>query len=205
MHVKICGLTNRSDADRAAAHGADYLGCVCVPGTPRAVDADAARTILHGHSGDVTGVLVFRNTTFEEVTDAIRRSGLITVQLHQTTVEVIEALARSGVVVHRVFDAELNEVPHLPDQPDLIHHLDVNGGGSGETFDWAGTLSPQAPPRTFIAGGITPENVQGLLAFRPFGIDVSSGIESDPGVKCPERLSRLFQAIRDFGNREEIT
>ncbi len=197
MHIKICGLTNRPDADRAVEAGADYVGCVLVKGTPRYVDADKAREILHGHSGDVTGVLVFRNPTVAEVTNAIRRSGLITVQLHDAKVDVCTTIQQMGIVVHRVIDSTQIDGRLPPDDSDRIQHLDVAGGGTGTTFDWDRTLAPRAPDRVFIAGGLTPDNLAELLRYRPWGVDVSSGIEREVGVKCPELMARFFNVISE--------
>ena len=73
--------------------------------------------------------------------------------------------------------------------------FDVGGGGSGRAFDWR-ILGERAPERAFIAGGLRPENIGRLLPFRPWGVDVSSGIESAPGVKDPERLRRFFDLLR---------
>lgn len=204
MHVKICGLTTRKDADLSADLGADYLGCVLVPGTPRYVDADEARRILHGHPGDVTGVLVFRNPSHEDVLDAIRRSGLIHVQLHDVSDELADALLRSGIGVHRVYEpSAMKEVPS--DREALIHHIDVGGGGSGTSFDWAATLAPCAPERTFIAGGLTPENLPELLRYQPFGIDASSGLESEPGIKSPTKLKRFLEIANNHRRRAQAS
>ena len=72
--------------------------------------------------------------------------------------------------------------------------LDVGGGGSGRCFDW-NLLGAEAPAFTFVAGGIRPENVESLLDHRPYGIDLSSGVESEPGVKDEGKLHRLFERI----------
>ena len=74
--------------------------------------------------------------------------------------------------------------------------LDVGAGGSGTPFDWR-LLGRVAPPRLWIAGGITPANVRALLARAPFGIDVSSGVERAPGIKDARRLRALFAAIEE--------
>lgn len=72
--------------------------------------------------------------------------------------------------------------------------LDVGGGGTGRGFDWT-LLGARAPDATFVAGGIRPDNVRVLLKYRPYGIDLSSGVESSPGVKDPHKLRALFEEV----------
>ncbi|MEO6593473.1 MAG: hypothetical protein ABIP94_01825, partial [Planctomycetota bacterium] len=111
------------------------------------------------------------------------------------------ALAAARIVTHRVFkiavDARALPVPvaEPPPTADAPVIFDVGDGGSGCRFPWA-LLGERAPTATFIAGGITPDNVPALLWHRPWGIDLSSGVESTPGIKDAVRMCRLFAAIK---------
>lgn len=183
--VKVCGLTRGADASLAARLGAHAIGFICTPGLSRSV-APASIPALTARA-DAEPVLVFRSPSVEEVDAAVRDSGVRTIQLHRTGPEVVAALHRRYrvVVAHEVL------VPGTVDAPTLI---DSGAGGTGHSFDWS-RLAPAAPEFTWIAGGIRPENITTLLAWRPWGIDVSSGVESAPGVKDAARLEALFGAL----------
>jgi len=202
--IKVCGVRRAEDAVRAAELGASYVGCVLALDSPRRASLAEVREVVASlqvapsvESGPAP-VLVFRDASFEEVLAATRATGVSRVQVHGATAADLAALAAAGLSVHRVFalapDASelpvLDPAPH-PDRPAL---LDVGRGGSGEVFDWR-LLSSGAPPATLVAGGITPDNVHGLLPYGPYGLDVSSGIEERPGRKDPGAMNALFAAL----------
>lgn len=194
MQVKVCGLTRAEDAERAAELGATHLGCVLVKGTPRAVTPERARTILSGRGA--RPVIVLRDASFSEAISMVEATRIPCVQLHRYREEVGARLEDAGVRVHRVIDADEPGAPRIAARGargDAPIHLDVGGGGSGQAFDWS-VLAGIDLDNVFIAGGITPENVARLLAYAPWGIDVSSGVEASPGIKDHERLASLFAA-----------
>jgi len=197
VQVKICGLTRPTDAERAVELGATHLGCVLVEGTPRAVTPEVAREVLRGRGAQA--VLVLRDPTIEECLAKVDAARIPCVQLHDYREEVAAALESAGVRVHRVLDAGAREAPRcaaLLATGSGPVHLDVGGGGSGRPFDWA-ALAGLDLRDVFVAGGITPDNVSGLLAYSPWGIDVSSGVESSPGIKDHRRLAALFTAVTE--------
>ncbi len=183
MKIKICGLTRAIDVSRAAAHGADAVGFVVTPGLLRSVSPERVPELL---SPGPDPVLVFRSPTIDEIGRAVTLSGVATVQLHLADPDIIVAardLARVVVAVEDVIAGTRAE-------PVLI---DAGGGGSGRAFPWT-RLAPRSPPFAWIAGGINPYNIWQLLRYMPWGIDVSSGIETSPGVKDESAMAALFRA-----------
>jgi phosphoribosylanthranilate isomerase len=107
-------------------------------------------------------------------------------------------LESEGLRVLRVYgvDEDSRTLPARSIEPNEARPalLDVSGGGTGRRFDWR-LLGSQAPPFTFVAGGIRAENIEELLLQRPYGVDLSSGVERAPGVKDEEKLRRFFERI----------
>ncbi len=194
--VKICGVTREEDVERAVDLGTHLVGFVLVPGTPRGLTPRLARELARRLPASVGGVLVFRKTTVDVVRRVVAITGVRRVQLHRTSETVAGSLESEGLIVHRVVDANDSTTHLLPATPRRLYHLDTGGGGTGHPFDWQ-RLEPVAPPFVFIAGGITPENLPRLLESHPWGIDVSSGVESAPGIKDPKRLEALFSVLRE--------
>lgn len=192
--VKICGVRRVEDAVRAAELGARFIGCVLAPDSPRCATLDEVRAIRDAI--DVEVVLVFRRPTVDEVVRACETTDVLRVQPHGGPNEFPIA----GIHVHEVVSlpVDATELPELPEFPEARVQdptiLDVGRGGTGTSFDWS-LLAPRAPDDVLIAGGITPDNVRELLVFSPFGIDVSSGVESAPGIKDHAALERLFTAV----------
>lgn len=196
--VKICGLRRVEDAELALALGAHALGCVLAADSPRRATRAQARALAAFARDRAPLVLVFRGERSEEVRAACAQTGTRDVQLHGAPQEEIAALEQEGLRCWRVYplDAEALALPALDPPPDARCPalLDCGRGGSGRAFDWS-LLGERGPEFTYVAGGITPENVGALLAHRPWGIDCSSGVERSPGEKDPERLRALFRAL----------
>jgi len=194
MQVKICGLTRRGDAELAAALGATHLGCVLAHDSPRGVTVEQAALVLRDHPPDLRSVLVFRGNPVREILDAAQEIGADAVQLHRYSAHDHEQLEAAGLNVMPVLEIG-DRLPCFTATASQPVVLDVGAGGSGRNFDWS-LLQPRAPEFAFVAGGITPDNIGRLLPAQPFGIDCSSGIESDtPGHKDGRRLRALFEAI----------
>ena len=198
VRVKICGLRRVEDAELCAELGADYLGCVLATDSPRSASLSQIRSIAEAVADRCPLVLVFRGAGSEAVLAAADATGVRRVQLHGSAPLSSELARAAGLRVHRVHtvppDAALLP-PVLPaptaDEPALF---DVGRGGSGRRFPWR-LLGRRGPAATFVGGGVDPENARELMVHRPFGVDVSSGVESAPGVKDPGRLRALFQAL----------
>lgn len=197
--VKICGLRRPEDAARAVELGARFLGVVLAPDSPRCASLEEARAV-RDVAGDARVVLVFRNADRGTVLRASAMVGVDTVQVHGAGERDCAWLQGEGLRVIRVhaLAGGATALPELRPAPtaDRLALLDAGRGGSGTAFDWD-LLGGQGPAFTLVAGGITPNNVRALLVHRPWGIDVSSGVERAPGQKDHARLAALFAALQE--------
>ena len=199
VRVKICGITRPSDALLAAELGASYVGFVFAQ-SPRKVDPLLAGDIVSLLPKSVVPVGVFVDAPRDEVLDVVSQSGIRLLQFHGD--ETPEYCASFGAFptmnafrVREGFDAaEMERYPCRTFLLDAYHP--TRHGGTGETFDWSLAVEPAKRFRTMLAGGLTPENVVDAVdAVHPYGIDVSSGVEASPGVKDPEKLTKLFREL----------
>lgn len=194
MWVKICGITTEEDALLAAALGADALGFVFAP-SARQLPPLRARDITRRTPPEVLTVGVFRNEAPERVVRIVHQAGLRAAQLHgHETPEQTQWVARRVPVVIKAMAAGDPHLGRIDDYGADAVLLDSPRPGSGEVFDWS--FAEGAPPnrRLILAGGLTPDNVaEAIGVVRPWGVDVSSGVERRPGVKDPARL-RAFVA-----------
>ncbi|HEX2834352.1 MAG TPA: phosphoribosylanthranilate isomerase [Thermoanaerobaculia bacterium] len=184
--VKICGLTRAEDAERAAQLGADYLGFVFVRESPRCVDAEFVRGI-----GGAKKVGVFRNAPLDEMERVAKVARLDLIQLHgHESEDDVRALALPVIKAFHVEDA-------LPQTNTAAQYVMFDtGGGTGRRFDWTLLAEYDRARPFFLAGGITPDNVEDALRARPYAIDLSSGVERAPGIKDHHQLQRLFERVK---------
>jgi len=199
--IKICGITSRQDALAAAEAGADALGFIGVPGSPRYIVPDVYHKISTALPIFVKRVIVVQRLAdaeyylhdsiqhYEDTTDKPRFSC--------GAARRIKAFQMRG-------EATLTEIAAYSDPVgaillDTYHHDKL--GGSGETFHW--DLAARAKSLTdkpvILAGGLTPDNVQeALQAVRPYAVDVSSGVEFTPGIKDHARIKAFIRAVREW-------
>ena len=201
MKVKVCGITRLSDALLASDLGASALGFVFWERSPRAVDPESAARIAGRIPADVAPVGVFVDASPAWVRGVVRRVGLAAVQLHggeavedwrDLPARVIKALAVRS-------QSDVEAALRLPAHVTVLldGHDPVRRGGTGRTVDWTLAAAVARRRRTFLAGGLRPENVSAAIAaVRPYGVDASSGLEASPGVKAPARLRAFFAAVR---------
>jgi phosphoribosylanthranilate isomerase len=205
-HVKICGLTRPEDAVLAAELGAWALGVIFAPESPRRLGVEQAAVVLAAAPGSVERVGVFVNADPREIAAAVAACSLTAVQLHgeESPGECLEVQKRTGALVikaFRVADAEslTGVVQFDTDYILLDTYHPERRGGSGEVFDWSLAAALPEGDRTgrlILSGGLNPDNItRAASAVRPFALDVSSGVESAPGIKDPEKLRRLFDEI----------
>jgi phosphoribosylanthranilate isomerase len=203
MFVKICGITRQSDAAAAVEAGASAIGFIFWPEGVRYVTPQRAREIVRMLPPFVTPVGVFVNETVEHVNAIADIVGLGAVQLHgEETPEIVWRIERP--VVKAVSEVNGSTANVWPAQVTLLvdAHDPVNRGGTGARADWASAARLAAERRTLLAGGLRPENVVAAITrVRPFGIDVSSGVEEAPGVKNPDRIRALFDALQTASQR----
>ena len=201
--VKICGITRLEDAEAAVAAGARALGFVFWSESPRFIDPHRARAIVKALPPFVTTVGVFVNQPVEYVNGVASLACLSAVQLHGD--ETIEDAARMMRPVMKAIGVTTATVEHAADAwpARVTMLLDVHDprrrGGTGRTIDWTVAAALAARRRTMLSGGLTPDNVAEAVArVRPFGIDISSGVERSPGVKDHARIRALFEVVHDI-------
>ncbi len=196
--IKICGITNPSDAFNAAEMGAHALGFIFAP-SPRQVSPETAASIIRELPAFVQTVGVFVNSAENEVRKIMEYTGLDLVQFHgRETPEFCEKFvprAIKSLSMKNEFDLDIAKSYHPVTRAIL---LDSGGGGTGRTFDW--TLIPQELDRKklILAGGLNPENIiQAIRKVRPWAVDISSGIESTPGRKDFNKMSDFIANVRE--------
>ncbi len=201
--VKICGITNLEDAQLCAAAGADALGFNFYRPSPRYIDPLAAREIVDRLPGNVLTVGVFVNELTTETVERIASdAGVLAVQLHGDESPdycralrgryVIKVLAASNdFEPQRALDYEVQAIMLDTFDPQIR-------GGTGRVIDWSAARKTRAlVPKFFLAGGLSPENVQGAIrAVGPYGVDACSALEIRPGKKLPERVAAFVKAAR---------
>lgn len=205
MHVKVCGVTRPQDAELAATLGAWALGFILWTGSRRAADPAVVAGIARVLRRRVELVGVFVNQPLDEIAALVDTVGLSYVQLHgDEGPSFCQAVAqRTGA---RVIKAA--RIGHAADVRELdryhtdLHLLDTRvadgtRGGTGRSWDWSLVAGRRSPVPFLVSGGLTPENVgEAIATARPWGVDVSSGVESAPGVKDPAKLEAFFAAVR---------
>jgi len=196
MFLKICGLTNEGDAAHAAAAGATALGVVFAPSSPRCVSADRARDIVEAVPVHVPVVGVFVNAPLEEIVAVVAHTGIRVVQLHGDEPERYAAALKMPLLRAAGVDVELDSWPTATLLLDATSA--AQRGGTGQRVDWEKAAAVASRRKTVLAGGLTPDNVaDAIAAVRPFGVDVSSGVEASPGRKDRDKVSRFLENARE--------
>lgn len=195
VKVKICGLTRREDVEAAIAYGADAVGFVFEPSSPRCLTSEQGLGLATGLPPFVTRVGVSGTTHRDvpyEALDAVQAFTFTmphtprTMQVYRlkpsaTVAEVIAAIGPADALVLDAFSSK-------------------GLGGTGEKIDWglAAEIVAESPKPVILAGGLTPDNVaEAIHRVHPYAVDVASGVEISPGVKDPERIRRFIQAARE--------
>jgi phosphoribosylanthranilate isomerase len=205
--IKFCGTTSLEDALASVEAGADALGFIFAP-SKRRITAEKAAEIIAGLPSQVERIGVFVNETAEEIEKTVTATGLSGVQLHGTNPapEVYRRLSQSCGDSRRVIRTILVQ-EGIGSAVDLnvatMGTLDAwlldSGSGSGKTFDWQKARKEMdgREGRFIIAGGLSPENVgEAMRIFSPWGVDVVSGIEREPGRKDRAKMKAFVAAVR---------
>ncbi len=201
FRIKICGITNESDALHAVACGADALGFVFFAGSPRCVDPASVRAIVEQLPTNVVKVGLFVNEQPEVVNRTVTESGIDLVQLHgDETPEYCRQIDKPVMKALRVRNEE--SLAGWQDYPTEAILLDAwhpdKFGGTGEACDWelAGEMARQT--NIILAGGLNPDNIaEAVKIVQPHGVDVSSGVEQSPGRKDPEKVAAFIENARE--------
>ncbi len=199
--VKICGLTRRRDAQVAVGAGADALGLVFYPPSPRAVTPEQAREVVAGLPPFVTRVGLFVNAGREAVAEVLDRVPLDLLQFHgdeppedcaghgRPWIKAVRM--RPGIDLHTLRGRYAGAAALLLDA-----YRPGTPGGTGEAFDWA-LIPPDLAPEIVLAGGLAPANVgTAIRRLRPYAVDVSGGVERARGIKDAARIEAFMREVR---------
>jgi len=203
--VKICGLTNLEDARWAWQCGADLLGFIFVPSSPRYVPPAVVARItsaLVAEGCDARLVGVFANRPIEIVRQIVDICSLDLAQLHgDETPDYLRALGLPSILARRIREGvPWDELSDYPAWGYLLDSYDPEKlGGTGQTWRWELLRTGSALScRIIVAGGLSPENVaQAIARARPWGVDVSSGVEASPGRKDRAKVERFIQRAKE--------
>jgi phosphoribosylanthranilate isomerase len=207
--IKFCAQTNAEDALASFECGADAVGFVFAESSRRVTEDQVKRVIARlPAAGEKIGVFV--NESSERIAQIVRETGLNGVQLQgdetEHELERLRTLLPAGIRVTKTVRAGAAEIPSAAADAILIDSGNTHQrGGTGQIFDWHGTagfverLRQNTP--VIIAGGLRPENVgQAIRLFRPFGVDVATGIEAAPGKKDRTKMREFVAAVREAEN-----
>lgn len=199
--VKICGITRPEDAVAAAEVGVDAIGLVFYPRSPRNIDANRAKEILSAIPPFITSVALFLDARPEFISQILNSVPVDLLQFHGDECPAdcgifgrpyIKAIGMRGVV---------NAQAYADTYPDaqgflLDSHVVGEAGGTGTRFDWAATPALNKP--VILAGGLRPDNAaEAIRLARPYALDISSGVESAPGVKDKELMKAFMTEVRN--------
>jgi phosphoribosylanthranilate isomerase len=206
--VKICGITRLEDARTAVAAGADALGFVFYPPSPRNVSVEQAADIACRIPPFVTRVGLFVNADRDTIAEVVERVGIDLIQFHgdecpdycaghgrpyikavrmKDDVDVAAERRRYCAAAALLLDAYRPGIP----------------GGTGKAFDWQ-RIPAELAGEIILAGGLTPENVvEAIRAVNPYAVDVSGGVERAKGVKDPDKIHRFMQGVH-LGTTDDI-
>jgi phosphoribosylanthranilate isomerase len=209
--IKICGLTREEDVRSAVAAGADALGFVFYPASPRYVSAARAAELIALVPPFVTPVALFVNATIDEVREVARLAPFALLQFHgdETAAECAAIAAAVGRPFMRVFRmradtsaGDLLEYEHQyrsasPLFSSLLLDTYVDAyGGAGKVFDWS-LIPKELAPRVVLSGGLSANNAtDAVVRVRPYAVDISSGVEQQKGIKDARKIAAFIDAVR---------
>jgi len=194
IKVKICGICDSAGAQAAIEAGADLIGFHFCR-SERRVTPEDAKAIIGGLSLRPTIVGVFIDQEPEEVRQIADFVGLDLLQLHGSESPGFEA-GRPLMKVLKVKDGQVPDPDAWPDPIMLDSWSADQRGGTGLTWEWDRALELLATRKVFIAGGLEPGNVGKVVSLKPYGVDVSSGVESEVRIKDPDKVRAFVHAVR---------
>ncbi len=196
MIIKICGVTREADVETCARYGVDWIGFNLWPGSKRAVSATVAASLAdHARKSGLTTVGLMVGPEQDEL-DRVWASGSYDLlQLYDC-----DGLSLGGVKYIRPIAVSAGTAIRLEPSDamyDLIETAVQGYGGQGQAFAWDRLEAVETDRQFLVAGGITPDNVGDLLGIcTPFGIDIASGVETEPGLKDEDKIRTLVERVR---------
>jgi phosphoribosylanthranilate isomerase len=197
--IKFCGLTRAEDVAIAVELNVDAVGFVFWSDSPRAIALKTATRLISALPVSVAPVGVFVCPTREEIARAVGATGIRVAQVHgMNDMSVLSGVPCDLWVATSLFEVRsvvgANGATVLLDTHDPLRH-----GGTGKTIDWDAAGAIAADRRVMLAGGLTPDNVgEAIRRVKPYGVDVSSGIEDQPGIKNEQLMRAFARAVRDL-------
>lgn len=201
MKIKICGITNRQDALNAIALNIHAIGFIFHKYSPRYVSPDVLESFMLDIPPFISTVGVFVNSSYEEITDILKRCKLNTIQLHGN--ESPEFCMKFNVPIIKAFRINNeSDITAIPDYKGIANGflLDTKveniHGGTGKQFDWGLAIKAKSYDIPLIlSGGINSANVgKAIKMVQPYAIDLSSGVEKEPGIKDYQKIKELIHA-----------
>ncbi len=201
--VKICGMTRMQDVELCASLGADLLGFIFHPKSPRNVDPDFVASVKTG----ITKVGVFVDQPHPEVLEIMEHCGLHAAQLHgdqdfhfcwrigpdRSIKTFWPAMYKSAKALENAMAGYEEACGHF-----LLDAGTIGQGGTGETIDFGILQDIEIQTPWFLAGGLGPHNLREALALNPSGLDINSGVEREPGVKDEAKLREVFGILAEY-------
>jgi len=201
IKVKICGITNLDDAIAAVDCGADALGFVFFAGSPRYISHEKVREIIKKLPSFTTTVGVFVNEKIEEIEKIIALTGIDVIQLHGNEPPEMCNISRRIIKAIRV--KSLESLDPLRNYKDTVSAFLLDTftpdifGGTGQAFNWDIALEAKQFGRIILAGGLTPDNIaEAVRHVRPYGVDVSSGVELEKGEKDHKKMKLFIERAK---------
>ncbi|MEO5566054.1 MAG: phosphoribosylanthranilate isomerase [Luteimonas sp.] len=201
--IKFCGMTRAGDVRLAGELGVDAVGFIFATGSPRCLHPRQARVMRQAVAPMVDSVALFMDNSMDEVREAVKLVRPTLLQFHGSEddafcrgfgVPFLKAVAMGGSR-----DIDVTELrARYPGAAGFVFdsHLDGSAGGTGRTFDW-NRVPRELDKPALLAGGLTSDNVfDAIVSALPWGVDVSSGIESAPGIKDGECMRRFVEQVR---------
>lgn len=198
VFVKICGITNEDDALLAVAMGADAVGFNFVPSSVRHIAPQRAYDITRRLPPEILTVGIFRNELPARMVEVGHKAGVKAIQLHgHETAEQSREVAGHFRWVIKVFEPDDERLARADEYGTDMIMVDTPGGGTGKVFDWSLVGDVPTASKLILAGGLDPDNVAtAVREVEPWGVDVATGVEREPGRKDPVKVMRFVENAR---------
>ncbi len=201
MKIKICGITSIDDALMACDYGADAIGFIFYKKSPRYIKPEHAIKIIEHLPAFVSTVGVFVDENVDRIQSIVNTLGLHYVQLHgNEPLSMVAKFGKKAIKAFRIKDApSINEINKSGLNIVLLDSYTSAYGGSGKVFDHKLLKDLSSNIKFILSGGITPDNVLEIVnEYKPYAIDVSSGVETSPGRKSEKKIKLLFERLTGY-------
>ena len=201
IEIKICGITNLDDALAVAESGADALGFIFYPKSPRYVSPEKARKIIENLTGEITRVGVFVNHRADEIKEIVDFCGLNLVQLHGDETPEYCRQFPASTLVKAFSPRDENDLQVLKDYPVKAILVDTHDpklyGGTGKTSNWKLASKIKESHPLILSGGLNIDNIiEAIETVHPNAVDINSGVESSPRKKDHDKVRKIIEIVR---------